>query len=257
MKILAIGDIVGERAVEKLEEELPMLIQEKQVDFVVANGENAANGNGINKELFERILACGVDVVTMGNHTWGNTQIYDLLDRNEIIRPANCSKTVPGKGYTFCEKEGKTILVINLLGRKYMQGVYNADNPFVEVEEILKKEKADYIVVDFHAQGTGEKYVMAHFLDGKVSFVFGTHTHVQTADEKILPKGTGFITDIGMTGPNFSCLGTDPDNDLLSHYKDIPIEDILSNNPCMINGCIFELEERTGKTIQVERVICY
>lgn len=256
MRILAIGDIVGEKALEKIEKELNGLKQRKEIDFVIANAENAANGNGLTRELYDRILNSGVNIITMGNHTWGNPDIYNFIENANIIRPANCSKTVPGKGYTILKKKEKNILVINLLGRKYMQGVYNSDNPFTKVEEILEEtqNKADIILVDFHAQGTGEKFVMAYFLDGKVSAVYGTHTHVQTADEKILPKGTGFITDIGMTGPILSSLGTNPDNDLKAYYRDMPIKDIISNNPCMINGCIFDINEETGKTIKVERI---
>lgn len=254
MKILAIGDIVGERAVEKLEKELQDFKQKKNIEFVIANGENTANGNGITKQLFDRILKSGIDVVTMGNHTWGNEEIYEIIEDKRIIRPANITKGMPGKGYTLFEKNNKKILVINLIGRKYMEGIYYSDNPFVTVNEILEKEKADIVMVDFHAECNGEKFVMAYFLDGKVSAVYGTHTHVQTADETILEKGTGFITDIGMTGAVQSDLGCDPRIGLERYLHDKSLEDVLSDNMVMINGCIFDIDENTGKTINIQRI---
>lgn len=256
MKVLAIGDIVGERAVEKLEKELKQLQQDKNIDVTIANGENAANGNGLTKELFARILASGVDVITMGNHTWGNKEIYDFIEDDRIIRPANITKGMPGKGYTIYQKDDTKILVINLIGRRYMEGVYYSDNPFITVKEILEKVSSDIKIklVDFHAQSTGEKSNMGYFLDGKVSAVYGTHTHVQTADEIIMPKGTGFIADIGMTGAYLSDLGCDIENSIQMYLKDMPVNDIMSQNEIMINGCIFEIDKSTGKTVKVERV---
>lgn len=211
MKILAIGDIVGERAVEKLEKELKQLKQKENIDVTIANGENAANGNGLTKKLFDTILASGVDVITMGNHTWENEEIYNFIEDEKIVRPANITKGMPGKGYTIYQKDNTKVLVINLIGRRMMEGVYYSDNPFIVVQEILEKIPKDIkiIIVDFHAQSTGEKFNMGYFLDGKASVVYGTHTHVQTADEIIMPKGTGFITDIGMTGACLSDLGCD------------------------------------------------
>lgn len=257
MKILAIGDIVGERAVEKLEKELPELKQKENIDVVIAQGENAAkDGIGFTKELFDRILKSGVDVVTMGNHTWGNEGIYEIIEDKRIVRPENMSKGVPGKGYTIIEKNHHKILIINLIGRKFMEGVYYSDNPFTAVENIVKQTKNDIKIriVDFHAAWTGEKFIMGYFLDGQVSAVYGTHTHVQTADEKIMPKGTGFITDIGMTGAYCSELGTIPENGLKHYLKDLPVPNILSDNPIMINGCIFDIDENTGKTVAIERL---
>lgn len=256
MKILAIGDIVGERAVEKLSNSLPKIIQENKIDFTIANGENAANGNGLTKELFAQIIKAGVNVVTMGNHTWGNEEIYDFIDDDRIIRPANITKGMPGKGYTIYQKDNTKILVINLIGRRMMELVYYSDNPFIEIQEILEEVKKDIkiIMVDFHAQSTGEKFNMGYFLDGKVSGVYGTHTHVQTADEMIMPQGTGFITDIGMTGACFSDLGCDTENAIKRYLNDMPVEDIMSKNEIMINGCIFDIDETTGKTIEIKRL---
>ena len=166
MRVLAIGDIVGERAVEKLEKELKQLQQRENIDITIANGENAAGGNGLTKELFANILASGVDVVTMGNHTWGNQEIYDFIEDDRIVRPANITKGMQGKGYTIYEKDGKKILVINLIGRRFMEGVYYSDNPFTAVQDILEEIDKDIkiILVDFHAAWTGEKFNMGYFL---------------------------------------------------------------------------------------------
>ena len=178
MRILAIGDIVGERAVEKLQKELNKLQQIKDIDLTIANGENAADGNGLTQELFTKILGSGVDVITMGNHTWGNKEIYDFIEDYRIVRPANITKGMPGKGYTIYQKGNIKVLIINLIGRQYMEGVYYSDNPFITIQGILEEVSRDIKVklVDFHAQGTGEKFNMAYFLDGKVSAVYGTHT---------------------------------------------------------------------------------
>lgn len=256
MRILAIGDIVGERAVEELAKQLPEIIKQNEIDFTIANGENAANGNGLTKELFNQIIEAGVQVVTMGNHTWGKQEIYDFIDDNKIIRPTNITKGMPGKGYTILQKENSKIGVINLIGRRMMEGVYYSNNPFTTVEEILEEIKEDVkiVIVDFHAQSTGEKFNMAYFLDGKVSAVYGTHTHVQTADEVIMPKGTAFITDIGMTGACLSDLGCDVENSIKRYLQDMPVEDIMSTNPIMINGCIFDINETTGKAQEVKRI---
>lgn len=257
MKVLTIGDILGEKAVEKLEKELNSLKQKEKIDIVIANGENAAEGRGLTKELFNRILLSGVDVITMGNHTWDKEEIYDFIEDSRIVRPANITKGRPGNGYTIYQKDNKKILVINLIGRRFMEGVYYSDNPFIAVQEILQDlslQDIKIILVDFHAAWTGEKINMGYFLDGKVSAIYGTHTHVQTADEIILKNGTGFITDIGMTGPCYSDLGCDLENSINKYLYDIPVKDIISNNDIMINGCIFNIDEDTGKTTNIKRL---
>lgn len=196
----------------------------------------------------------------MGNHTWGNEEVIHLLNKKEnIIKPANISNNIAGKQYAVCKCKDNDILVINLMGRIFMQGSYN-ENPFRLVEEILNKvdKKIKIILIDFHAQECGEKFAMAYFLDGKVSAVFGTHTHIQTADEQILKNGTGFITDIGMTGPMESVLGNDSEIKLKRVYYDITFEELpdqVSEHECMINGCIFDIDERTGKTNNIKRII--
>ncbi len=256
MRVLAIGDIVGEKAVETVKENLKEIKETKQIDFVIANGENAKNGNGLDKNLFNQLITAGVDVITMGNHTWGDEEIYQFIEDDRIIRPGNITKGIPGKGYTIKEKNGHKIMVMNLIGRRNMEGVYFSDNPFIEANEILERyqEEIKIIFVDFHAQCTGEKFMLAYYLDGRVSAVYGTHTHVQTANETIMPKGTGFITDIGMTGPIYSDLGCDAENSLKRYIEDKPVQDIVSNHAIMLNGAIFEIDENTGKTINVERI---
>lgn len=256
MRILAVGDVVGERAVEKLEKELKELKTKEKIDVIIANGENAANGNGLTNELFDKLLASGVDIVTMGNHTWGNKEIYDFIEDDRIVRPANITKGMPGKGYTIYQKDNTKILVINLIGRRMMEMVYYSNNPFTTVQEILEEVEEDIkiIIVDFHAQSTGEKFNMGYFLDGKVSAIYGTHTHVQTADEIIMPQGTGFITDIGMTGAYLSDLGCDVENSIKRYLEDMPVKDIMSKNEIMINGCIFDIDETNGKTLAIKRL---
>ena len=256
MRILAIGDIVGERAAKKIEEELPKIRKEEKIDFVIANAENAYKGNGLSKELYNQIINSGVDVITMGNHTWGNEEIYDILKEDNIIRPANITKGIQGKGYTICKHGQTKIAVINLIGRQYMQGVYYPNNPFTEIQDILEKidKNVKIKIIDFHAQGTGEKFVLAYFLDGKVSAVYGTHTHVQTADDQILAKGTGFITDIGMTGAIQSDLGCNPEDGIKRNLMDLKIPDRMSENPIQISGCIFEIDDETGLTIKTKRI---
>lgn len=188
MKVLAIGDIVGESGVKKLELELPRIKEEKHIDFVIVNGENAAGGMGINKNNFKGMLKAGANVVTLGNHTWAKKDVFGFINDNQIIRPANYSKGLPGKGYNIFECNGKKIAVINLIGRVDMNVL--SENPFQLAKRIIEKinQAVDYIFIDFHAEATAEKIALGRYLDGKVTAVFGTHTHVQTADEQILPN---------------------------------------------------------------------
>ena len=188
MKVLAIGDIVGESGVKKLEQELPRIKEEKRIDFVIVNGENAAGGMGINKNNFRGMLKAGASVVTLGNHTWAKKDVFGFINDNQIIRPANYSKGLPGKGYNIYECNGKKIAVINLIGRVDMNVL--SENPFQIAKRIIEKisQIVDYIFIDFHAEATAEKIALGRYLDGQVTAVFGTHTHVQTADEEILPN---------------------------------------------------------------------
>ena len=253
MKILCVGDVFGRVGRDMLFSYLDRYASD--IDLVIANGENAAHGRGITKNVYAELKSAGVDAITLGNHTWGCPDVSKLLIyENDIIRPLNFDKTCPGKGSMILKaKNGINVGVINLIGRVYMDP---CDSPFNAVtEEIEKlKEKTNIILVDFHAEATSEKAALGYYLDGKVSAVFGTHTHVQTADEIILPKGTGYITDLGMTGVIHSVLGVDK-NIIIKKFKDgIPQRFEPATGKGRFCGCIFEIDEESGKTIEIERI---
>ena len=252
MKILAIGDLVGEKSIEKLKKDLANIQEAEKIDFTIVNAENVSGGMGITTGSFNQLKKMNIDVITMGNHTWGKKDIFSFIDDHKLIRPANYSKGIPGHGYTIIEKEGKKIAVCNLIGRTDM-GVLS-DNPFTCMDNILNKIEADIIIVDFHAEATAEKLAMSYYLDGKVNIIYGTHTHVQTADEKILPKGTGYITDIGMTGPINSVIGMDIDASLKRFVTSLPERYKLAEGECMLNGVVFEIDDSTNKTKNVYRI---
>lgn len=253
VKILTVGDIVGENGVKKVKQILPKLKEEKQIDFVIINGENAASGMGITQKLFGDLIQAGADVITMGNHTWGKKDIFSFIDDKRLIRPANYSKGVVGNGYQIYTCKGKKIAVINLIGRTSMAVL--SENPFTIVEEIVNKiqNTVDIIIVDFHAEATAEKIAMGYFLDGKVKMVFGTHTHVQTADEKILPKGTGYITDIGMTGPSYSVIGMDVEVSIKRFLTSLPERYKVAEGECEFQSCLFEINDENYQIVKIDR----
>ena len=205
MRILAVGDLVGECGLNRLKQTLPRIKEEKMIDFVIVNAENVSGGMGITIKDFNELLKLGIDVITMGNHTWAKKDIFEFIDNPKLLRPANYSKGIVGKGMNIYECKGKKIAVINLIGRTDMNVL--SENPFTVVENLLKEIKVDIVIIDFHAEATAEKIAMKYFLDGKATVLFGTHTHVQTADEDITKKGLGYITDLGMTGPKESVIG--------------------------------------------------
>ncbi|HJJ07021.1 MAG: TIGR00282 family metallophosphoesterase [Clostridia bacterium] len=254
MKILAVGDIVGENGVKKLKEELPKIRQKNSIDFCIVNGENAAGGMGITTKIFNEMLNLKVDVITMGNHTWGKKDIFSFIDHPQIIRPANYSAGVVGKGMGIYNCKGKKIAVINLIGRTDMNVL--SENPFLVAKDLVDKVKnnVDIIMVDFHAEATAEKIAMGYFLDGKVTAVYGTHTHVQTADEKILENGTAYITDIGMTGPYKSVIGMDADASIKRFVTSLPERYKLAEGKCKLNGCIFDINDETCRVEQITRL---
>lgn len=254
LKILAVGDIVGENGVKKLKEELPKIRQKNSIDFCIVNGENAAGGMGITTKIFNEMLNLKVDVITMGNHTWGKKDIFSFIDHPQIIRPANYSAGVVGKGMGIYNCKGKKIAVINLIGRTDMNVL--SENPFLVAKDLVDKVKnnVDIIMVDFHAEATAEKIAMGYFLDGKVTAVYGTHTHVQTADEKILENGTAYITDIGMTGPYKSVIGMDVDASIKRFVTSLPERYKLAEGKCKLNGCIFDINDETCRVEQVTRL---
>ena len=254
MKVLAIGDIFGRPGRDAVFRVLETMRYE--VDFVIANAENAAHGRGLSKPVYEELKKAGIDVFTTGNHVWGCPDIANVMRFNsEVIRPANFEGETPGCGScVVTAKNGVKIGVINLIGRTYMQGPVSS--PFFSAEtEIDKlKERADLVFVDFHAEATSEKEALGYYLDGKVAAVFGTHTHVQTADNKILPKGTGYITDLGMTGPSRSILGVDRNVILQRFLNGMPQKFVVANGPGQFCGAVFDVDTKTGKTTGIERI---
>lgn len=255
MKILLIGDIIGTSGVNKVKENLPKIIKEKEIDFVIANGENSADGMGITSKIFKDLIVSGVDVVTMGNHTWGKKDIFNIIDNKKLIRPANYPKDTVGNGYGIYECKGKKIAVINLIGRASMNVL--SENPFIIANDIVNKIKTevDAIFIDFHAEATAEKIAMGYFLDGKVTCVFGTHTHVATADETILEKGTAYITDIGMTGPKKSVIGMDVDASIKRFVTTLPERYKVSDDKeIMLNGCIISLNSESCRAEKIDRI---
>ena len=254
MKILAVGDIVGENGVKKLKDVLPKLRESENIDFCIVNAENSAGGMGITTKIFHELLDLNIDVITMGNHTWGKKDIFTFIDHPKLIRPANYSKGVVGKGYGIYQCKGKKIAVINLIGRTDMNVL--SENPFLVVEEIINKiqKTVDMIIVDFHAEATAEKIAMAYYLDGKVTAIYGTHTHVQTADERILENKTGYITDIGMTGPKKSVIGMDVEVSVKRFVTSLPERYKLADGKCIFNGCIFEINDENCKVEKITRI---
>ena len=251
MKILTIGDIVGQVGIKKFLNEYNKL--KNEVDVCIVNAENAADGFGILESQYKMLTEAGVDAITMGDHTWGKKDIFKFVENENIIRPANLPAQNPGKGYIIIEKNGKKICIISIIGRTFMNVLSN--NPFECMDKILSEVQADYFIVDFHAEATAEKIAMSKYLDGKVTIIYGTHTHVQTADEQILEKGTGYITDIGMTGPKNSVIGMDVEASLKRFTMSIPERYKLADGEAKLNGCIFEIDDNSKKVIAIERLI--
>lgn len=254
MRVLAVGDIVGRTGLQKLKEVLPKVVKENYIDFVIVNGENAADGMGITEKMYKEILSLNVNVVTMGNHTWGKKEIFNFIEDKHIIRPANYTPNNPGKGYEIFECKGKNIAVINLIGRTTMQVL--SENPFLIAKDIINEIKpvVDIVIIDFHAEATAEKIALAYYLNGDATIIFGTHTHVQTADEEILENGTAFITDIGMTGPKKSVIGMDVDVSIKRFETSLPEKYKIAEGEGKFNSCMFEIDDKTNKVVKIERI---
>ncbi len=252
-KVLAVGDITGEAGVDFLRRQLGRLKREKGIDFVVANGENAA-GNGLLPAQAEDIFAAGADVITLGNHAFGKMQIAHFLDENPyILRPANYTGRASGRGWGVYDCGRVQVGVLNLIGRCGLD--FNAENPFTTADRVLKNaDKPTFVLVDFHAQATSEKLAMSYYLDGRVSALWGTHTHVPTADEHVCPKGTGYITDLGMTGPRESVLGILPEQSVEFFLGGLPGRYRTAEGACKLQGAIFTLDSGTGLCVGVERI---
>ena len=255
LRILAVGDVVSEAGLAYLERRLRRLQREHNVDFTVVNGENAA-GIGVLPWQAQAILDAGADVVTLGNHTWGKIKIHDFLDDcRACLRPANFAPELPGNGWGIFESvNGLRVGVINLIGRVSMDP--NVDNPFRKADAILEQMAggADVVVVDFHAEATSEKLAMGWYLDGRVSALWGTHTHVPTADGQILPKGTGLITDLGMTGPANSVLGIRPQDSINKFLGGLPRRYEAADGPCKLESAVFSIDTDRRRCVGVERV---
>lgn len=248
MNILCIGDVCGHVGCEHLVRLLPALRRNEKIDFVIANGENSADGNGILPSSAEILLDAGIDVLTGGNHTFRRREIFDMLEsESRLLRPANMPDSAPGSGYAVFDCGRTMVGVINLLGTTYMESL---DCPFRAAEDLVERVKdagAKIIIVDFHAEATSEKRALGFMLDGKVSAVFGTHTHIQTSDWQVLPHGTGYITDLGMTGPVQSVLGVKPEI-IINKFKDkLPVRFEFADGVCALEGCIFTVDDKSGK----------
>ena len=253
LNVLAVGDVVSQAGLDFLERRLPRLKREIGVHFTVVNGENAA-GIGLLPRQAEAILDSGADVVTLGNHTWSKMQIADYLDDAPcVLRPANFSQQLPGRGYgVFDGPRGLRIGVMNLIGRVELNPY--AENPFTTADRLLAQEDADIVLVDFHAEATSEKLALGWYLDGRVSAVWGTHTHVPTADGKILPKGTGHVTDLGMTGPANSILGIRPEQSINIFLGGLPQRYEAAPGKCKLESVLFTIDTNTKQCIRTQRV---
>ena len=253
MKILCIGDVVGAIGCRHLLATLPRIKRELAVDVCIVNGENSADGNGITPVSAKQIFDAGADVITGGNHTFRRHEFYDLLEENEfLLRPANLPAGTPGRGMTVVDRGRYQVTVINLQGTVYMEAL---TSPFESLDSLLKEAgNPKFCIVDFHAEATAEKRALAGYADGRISALFGTHTHVATADEQVLADGTGFITDVGMTGPTDSCLGVRTELALEKMRTKLPVRFATAEGACHMDGVLFTLDDVTGKCVSVKRI---
>ena len=253
MNVLCIGDVVAGIGCRHLQRVLPRIKRETAADVCIVNGENSADGNGMLPGSVEALYAAGADVVTGGNHTFRRHEIFDRLEDDPfLLRPANMPAGTPGRGMTVIDRGRFQVTVISLLGTVYMEAL---ESPFDALDRLLA-EAGDprFCIVDFHAEATAEKRGLGFYADGRISALFGTHTHVATADEQILPGGTGYITDVGMTGPVQSCLGVDPALAVRKMRTKLPVRFAAAEGECAMDGVLFTLDDRTGRTTAVQRI---
>ena len=254
-KVLAVGDVVGNPGLDRISHSLRKLKRQTGADFVIVNGENAAVV-GMTPRQGDEILDAGADVITMGNHTFAKREIVDYLeDCPQILRPANLAPQAPGKGWEVFDTKAGPVAVIDLIGRCNMD--YGPDNPFLMIDKILKEVNAKIILVEIHAEATSEKLAMGYMLDGRVSAVWGTHTHVPTADAQVLPKGTGYVTDLGMTGPKHSVLGIKPQLSIEKFRGDLTSRYQWADGPTKLEAVLFTIDTATGRCKAAERVDIY
>ncbi|MFN8628457.1 MAG: TIGR00282 family metallophosphoesterase [Candidatus Binatia bacterium] len=256
MKILFLGDVVGKPGRRMLTRALPRLIDREQLDLVIANCENIAGGAGVDAKSARQLLDAGVDILTSGNHIWRHAEIGEFLAHEpRVLRPANFPPMVPGRGWTVVETAGGTaVAVVNLLGRVFLNSV---DCPFRMAESLLPELHAcaPVVIVDIHAEATSEKSAMGWFLDGKVSGVFGTHTHIQTADECILPGGTAYITDVGMCGPIASVIGVRPELAIRKFLTQMPVRFEVAGGPVALHGVCVDIDPHSGRAKSIRRIL--
>lgn len=254
MRILMIGDIVGRPGRRAVRETLQTIRQELKLDAIIANGENAAGGNGITGEIANDLFEYGIDLLTMGNHVWDKREAVSYIDKEiRIVRPANYPPGTPGRGAGIYNINGHKIGIINLSGRVYLSTL---DCPFRLADDLLAslRNEARIIIVDFHAEATSEKMALGWYLDGKVSAVLGTHTHIQTADERVLPKGTAYISDVGMTGPRDSILGVKTELVLEKFTTQMPVRFEVADGPYQFNAVVVDIDETTGTATDINRI---
>lgn len=255
MNVFCIGDVVGSAGCDFLRSKLHTIKKMYAVDAVIVNGENSADGNGITPASAQQLFEAGADVITTGNHVFRQRSVFPLLDESPfLLRPANYPPSAPGKGYAIVDFGFTAIAVINLMGTVYLDSLAS---PFDAADQLVaqaKREGARAVFLDFHAEATAEKKALAFYLDGRVSALFGTHTHVQTADAQVLPQGTGFITDVGMTGPEISVLGVKPELSITKMKDKLPVRFQNADGPCILEGCLFTVDPKTGKCLSAEAI---
>lgn len=255
MKILFVGDVCGRPGRAAFTKYTKKLREEKKIDIVVVNGENSAGGKGISRKSLDALYHAGADIVTSGNHIWDNKDVLGFIDQEPfLVRPANYPEGAPGKGWCIYPFKAKNIGVVNMSGRAFMPAM---DCPFQKIEDVLHelRGKCDIILLDFHAETTSEKMAMGWYLDGRVNVVVGTHTHIQTADERILPQGTAYITDLGMTGPWNSVLGVQQERILQKFTTCRPVRFELADGPNVYSALLVELDDATNRAVSVERLM--
>ncbi|MBB6449239.1 hypothetical protein HNR44_001188 [Geomicrobium halophilum] len=255
MRLLFVGDVVGRPGRHMVESYLPKLKRRLRPQVTIVNGENAASGKGITEKIYKNFLGNGAQVITLGNHAWGRNEIFSFINEEpNLIRPLNYPPGAPGKGQVSVNVNGQEFVVINALGRTFLDDV---DCPFQALDKAVDqaRERTPFVFVDFHGEATSEKQAMGWFLDGRASAVIGTHTHVQTADERILQNGTAYLTDVGMTGPYDGILGVEKEAVIEKFRTSLPAKFEVANGRSQLNGVFLELDHRTGKALKIHRIM--
>lgn len=256
MRLLFIGDVVGSMGREQLQTYLPKLKQKYQPQLTLVNGENAAAGKGITEKIYKQFLDWGADIITMGNHTFDKKEIFEFIDdAKKIVRPANYPEGTPGKGITYVNINGTLVAIINLQGRTFLPPL---EDPFRYADHLIEeaKKRTPVIFIDFHAEATSEKLALAWYLDGKISALVGTHTHVQTADERILDEGTAYISDVGMTGPYDGIIGTDRELVIKRFLTHLPVRfEVPKEGRKQLSAVIIDIDKTNGKAKKIERIL--